>query len=87
MANVTVAVAEPAVAPVAVIVTVAEDAAVGVPLMTPVDELIDRPAGSVPLVTANDTAPVKLLGVKAAEAVNDSPAVPDRLCDEGEIEA
>ena len=52
IANVTVAVAEPAVAPVAVIVTDAVDAADGVPLITPVDELIAKPAGKVPLVTA-----------------------------------
>jgi hypothetical protein len=52
IAKVTVAVAVPAVAPVAVTVTDADDAALGVPLITPVDELIAKPAGKVPLVTA-----------------------------------
>jgi hypothetical protein len=52
IAKVTAAVAEPDVAPVAVIVIVADEAAVGVPLITPVEELIDKPAGNVPVVTA-----------------------------------
>ena len=52
IAKVTAAVAEPDVAPVAVIVIVADDAAVGVPLITPVEELIDKPVGNVPVVTA-----------------------------------
>jgi hypothetical protein len=52
IAKVTAAVAEPDVAPVAVIVIVADDAAVGVPLITPVEELIDKPVGKVPVVTA-----------------------------------
>jgi hypothetical protein len=69
---------------VAVIVTVADDAAVGVPLITPVDELIDKPAGNVPLVTAYVTAPVKLLGVNAVESVIAVPAVPDTVCDDGD---
>ena len=59
IANVTVAVAEPAVAPVAVIVTDAVDTADGVPLITPVDDEITRPAGNEPDVTAYDTEPAK----------------------------
>jgi hypothetical protein len=48
-AMVRVAVACPEVAPVAVIVkVVAAFAAVGVPEITPVDELIDNPAGKSP---------------------------------------
>ena len=80
IANVTVAVAEPAVAPVAVIVTDAVDAAVGVPLITPVDDEIARPAGNEPDVTAYDTEPVKLLSVNAVEAVIAEPTVPDTVC-------
>jgi hypothetical protein len=37
---------------VAVIVIVADDAAVGVPVITPVEELIDKPVGKAPVVTA-----------------------------------
>jgi len=51
--KVMVAVAVPVPEPVAVMVTAAADcAAVGVPDTTPVDALSDRPAGSVPDVTA-----------------------------------
>ena len=50
--NVTVAVAVPLVAPVAVTVTEAVLAAVGVPETTPVPESIDNPAGNTPDVTA-----------------------------------
>jgi hypothetical protein len=50
IAKVTVAVAEP-VPSVPVIVTVEDDAAVGVPEITPVDDEIDKPAGNVPDVT------------------------------------
>jgi hypothetical protein len=64
---------------VAVTVTVAVDAAVGVPLMTPVDELIDKPPGNVPLVTAYDTAPVKFVAVNADESMIDEPTVPDTV--------
>jgi hypothetical protein len=64
---------------VAVTVTVAVDAAVGVPLMTPVDELIDKPPGNVPLVTAYDTAPVKFVAVNADDAAIDEPTVPDTV--------
>jgi hypothetical protein len=52
IAKVTDAVADPEVAPVAVIVIVADDAAVGVPVITPVEELIDKPVGKAPVVTA-----------------------------------
>jgi hypothetical protein len=52
IANETVATAEPDVAPVAVIVIDPVDAEVGVPEMTPVEELIDNPVGSAPDVTA-----------------------------------
>ena len=69
-----------AVAPVAVIVTDAVDAAVGVPLITPVDDEIARPAGNEPDVTAYDTEPVKLLSVNAVEAVIAEPTVPDTVC-------
>ena len=79
IANVIVVVAVPAVAPLAVIVTVAVDAAVGVPDTTPVVELIESPAGSVPLVTAYVTAPVKFDAVKAVDAVIAAPAVPDSV--------
>lgn len=49
---VIVAVTEPDVDPDAVIVSVAVDAAVGVPDTTPVEVLIASPAGKVPVVTA-----------------------------------
>ena len=80
IAKVIVAVALPNVAPLAVIVTVAVDAAVGVPDTTPVDELNDRPAGNVPLVTAYDTAPVKLLAINAVEAEIADFSVPEIFC-------
>ena len=60
IANVTEVVADPAVAPVPVTVIVLEEEAVGVPEITPVEELTDRPAGRVPEVTAYVTVPVKL---------------------------
>ena len=77
IAKVTVAVAEPAVAPVAVMVSVADQAADGVPEMTPVDGFITKPVGRVPEVTAYDTAPVKLLVVNAVDAMIAEPAVPE----------
>ena len=52
IAKVTVAVAAPELEPVPVIVTVAVEAEVGVPEITPVEVLSDNPAGSVPVVTA-----------------------------------
>ena len=76
IAKVTVAVAVPAVAPVAVIVTVADEAADGVPEITPVDGLNDKPAGNEPDVTAYDTKPVKLLAVYATDGVIAVPTVP-----------
>jgi hypothetical protein len=51
-------VADPEVAPVPVIVIVSDEAAVGVPEITPVEVLSVNPAGSVPLVTAYVTDPV-----------------------------
>ena len=57
MLNVTEVVMDPEVDPVAVIVIVADDATVGVPEITPVDELMERPAGNAPVVTAYDTEP------------------------------
>jgi hypothetical protein len=56
-------VADPAVAPVPVTVIVLEEEAVGVPEITPVDELIAKPAGRLPEVTAYVTEPVKLEAV------------------------
>jgi hypothetical protein len=47
--------------------------------MTPVDELIDKPPGNVPLVTAYDTAPVKFVAVNADDAAIDEPTVPDTV--------
>jgi hypothetical protein len=79
IANVTVAVAEPAVAPVAVIVTDAVDAADGVPPITPVDDEMTRPAGNEPDVTAYETAPVMFVGVKAVVAAIAVPAVPETV--------
>jgi hypothetical protein len=67
------------VAPVAVTVTISVESAVGVPDTTPVVEFNDSPAGSVPLVTAYVTAPVKFVGVKAVDAVIAVPAVPDSV--------
>jgi hypothetical protein len=52
MLNVTIEVAVPDVAPVAVIVTTAEDDSVGVPEIAPVEELRLKPVGRVPEVTA-----------------------------------
>jgi hypothetical protein len=80
IANVIVAVAVPVVAPVAVIVTVAVDALVGVPDTTPVDELNDKPAGRVPVVTAYDTAPVKFAEANVVDAAIAVSAVPDTVC-------
>lgn len=74
--NVTVATADPDVAPVAVIVTVADDVAAGTPDITPVDGSIERPVGSVPDVTAYETEPEKPAGVKAVEAATAAPTVP-----------
>ena len=85
IANVIVAVADPAVAPVAVMVTVSVESAVGVPDTTPVVELNESPAGSVPLVTAYVTAPVKFTGVNAVEAVIAVPAVPEIVIVDGVI--
>jgi hypothetical protein len=68
-----------AVPPVAVIVIDAADPDVGVPDTTPVDELIDSPSGSVPPVTAYETAPVKSEGVNAVEGVIAVPAEPDTV--------
>ena len=51
-------VADPEVAPVPVIVIVSDEAAVGVPEITPVEVLSVNPAGRVPLVTAYVTDPV-----------------------------
>ena len=79
IANVTVAVAEPDVTPVAVIVTDAVDAADGVPVITPVDDEIARPAGNEPDVTAYDTAPVMFVGVKAVVAAIAVPVVPETV--------
>ena len=80
IANVIEAVAVPAVAPLAVIVTVAVEAAVGVPDTTPVDELNDKPAGRVPLVTAYDTEPVKFDAVNAVDEAIAVSAVPTICC-------
>ena len=60
IANVTEVVADPAVAPFPVTVIVLEEEAVGVPEITPVEELIVKPAGRLPEVTAYVTVPVKL---------------------------
>ena len=84
--KVTVAVAEPAVPPVAVMVTVAVEAADGFPEMTPVDGLITKPVGRVPEVTAYDTEPVKLLAVNAVDAVIADPTVPEMVCVAGETD-
>ena len=73
------------VAPVAVIVIVSVDAVVGVPLTTPVDDEMTRPAGKVPEVTAYDTAPVKLLDVNAVVAAIAEPVVPETVWVEGVI--
>jgi hypothetical protein len=75
--KVMVAVAVPALAPVAVIVILAEDAAEGVPETTPVDAFKVRPAGSDPEVTAKVTAPVKLFVVNEVEELIAVPAVPE----------
>jgi hypothetical protein len=80
IAKVIVAVAVPAVVPLAVIVTVAVEAVVGVPDTTPVDELNNNPAGNVPLVTAYEIAPVKLLAVNAVEAEMAEFSVPAIVC-------
>jgi hypothetical protein len=77
--NVTVAVAEPDVAPVAVIVIVDDDATVGVPEIAPVEAFNDRPAGNDPDVTAYVTAPVNAVAVNAVEAVIATPTVPERV--------
>jgi hypothetical protein len=61
MAKVIVAVALPASAPVAVIVTLTVPTVVGVPVNAPVLELNVKPAGV--LDAAKVTAPVKLVGV------------------------
>ena len=80
MANVTVAVAvsEPAVA---VIVTVAVEAAVGVPEITPDDESSVKPAGSAP--DEYVTGPPKYDAVNAVDADNTEPTVPDNVCVDG----
>ncbi len=52
MLNVTVVDAVPDVSPVAVIVTVADDASVGVPEIEPPEGFNVKPAGRVPAVTA-----------------------------------
>jgi hypothetical protein len=57
--NETAAVALPDVAPVAVMVMLPVDPTVGVPETTPVDELIERPVGNEPFVTAYVTDPEK----------------------------
>jgi hypothetical protein len=74
--NVSVTSADPNVAPVAVIVSVADDVAAGTPEMTPVDESIERPLGRVPEVTAYDTEPEKPTGERAADALTAVPTVP-----------
>ena len=81
--NDTVAVAVPNVAPAAVMVTDTEEASDGVPLMTPVDASMDRPAGNDPLVTEYCTAPWKYIAENAWDEVIIVPAVPLIVCDKG----
>lgn len=76
MLKVTVAVTDPEVDPVAVIVRVAPDVAVGVPEMTPVDEEIVNPVGNVPTVTAYVTVPTNPTVVKVEDGVIAAPVLP-----------
>ena len=59
IANVTFVVALPEVDPVPVIVIVLDEACVGVPEITPVEEFRESPVGSDPVVTEYETVPVK----------------------------
>jgi len=60
---------DPDVEPVPVIVIVSDEAAVGVPEITPVDVFNVNPAGSEPLVTAYVTVPVNPDPVNAEDGV------------------
>jgi hypothetical protein len=82
MANVTVAVA-PTAPSLAVTVTVAVEAAVGVPEITPVEESSDNPAGNDPVGTEYVMVPGMFAGVKAVDAVTAEPTVPEMVCVDG----
>lgn len=82
MSKVTWLVADPDVEPVAVMSTVAEEFAVGVPENAPVPVLKFRPGGAVPDVDANDTVPPKPVATGAGMEIGQFRR-PVTVCTEG----
>lgn len=82
MAKVTEFVADPATEPVAVMPTVADEFAVGVPENAPVVVLKFRPVGTVPEVDANEIAPLKFVPTGAVMEIGQFRR-PVTVCAEG----